>query len=796
MNRLLNDVRHARRVFARNPGFAAVVVITLTLGIGVTTAVFSIFNGVLLRPLPFPHQGELVRVYDTQPACDTCPASFPKFHDWKDRSGEIFAALGGATGGSFTLTGNGDPTRVRAALTTASLYDVLSVQPMMGRWYTAEEDQPGGPKVVVLSYDFWTRQFNADRGFLGRKLVLNGEPYEVIGVMPETFTFNRAHLYVPLRRKLDPAERGHHFLPTYARLKKGVSLERATRDMRAIGESLAKEFGHNHGVDVQSFTESVVGNVRTPLRVLMGAVSLLLLIACANVANLLLASGLARRRELAVRMALGAGPRQLARQLSTEGILLALAGGALGVLLAQWIVSAFVTLAGNQLPRVTAIEIDGRVLAFTAFVSVAVGIFCSLWPIVLLCRGDLAHAVREGDVRSGSHSGKKIGNGLVVAEVALAFGLLVSSGLLIKNLLLLRGRDAGFRTDRIVSFSMAPAGARYQADGASTNFYREFYSRLTQVHGVESAGLTSHLPMRDWGYNGEFNIEGGEPWDSKNSPLVEYRWFYGDYLKTLGVPLLKGRMLDQRDGQGTDTVLVNKAMAEKFWPNQDPIGRKFGQGEDVAQWYQVAGVVGNIRSAGLAHNSLYEFYRNIEQSPFAAMAVVIRTKGDDPRAIVPTARQILASIDPSLPITQIQTLEEVVSDSVGQPRLMSALTGLFGGLAGLLAMVGIYSIMAYNVRRQRREFGVRIALGAGRGDVSRLVVRRGLILSALGVAIGATGAWFLTGLLKTMLNDVKPTDPIVFAGMVLTVLAVGLLASYLPARSAARVDPMIVLRTE
>jgi putative ABC transport system permease protein len=302
--------------------------------------------------------------------------------------------------------------------------------------------------------------------------------------------------------------------------------------------------------------------------------------------------------------------------------------------------------------------------------------------------------------------------------------------------------------------------------------------------------------MYSWGWNGEFQIEGGVPWDAKSAPLVEYRWFYGDYLKTLGVPLLKGRLLDQRDGAKTRTVLINKAMAEKFWPDKDPIGRKFGQGNDVTQWFEVVGVLADIRTAGLARGSLYEFYRNIEQSSFGGMTVVIRTKGADPRAIVPVARQIVNAIDPALPITAVQTLEQVVADSVGQPRLMSALTALFGGLAGLLAMVGIYSVMAYNVRRQRREFGVRIALGANGADVSKLVIGRGLILTVLGVTIGAGGAWFLTRLVETMLNDVKPTDPAVFIGTAFTVLVVGLLASYLPARSAARVDPMIVLRAE
>jgi putative ABC transport system permease protein len=796
MKRLLSNLWNERRVFVRNPGFSAVVVITLMLGIGVTTAVFSIFNGVLLRPLPFPHPEELVRVYGTQPACPNCPASFPEYHDWLERN-QVFSAIGGeVVFGSVTLTGSGEPTKLALAQTTVSLKDVFQVQPILGRWYTAEEAQPGGPVGVVLSYELWNRQFNADRGILGRKLILDGYPCEVIGVMPEIFSFKKAQLFIPLRMKLDPSTRNSHFLTVYARLKKGVTLERAATEMRALGHTLAREFGTNHGIDVQLFSESIVGHMRTSLRILMAVVFLLLLIACANVANLLLASGIARQHELAVCMALGAGPRELARQLISEGILLSLAGGGLGLLLAQWIVSAFIVLTRGQMTRAAEIQIDWRVLVFTIVVSIGVGIFCSLWPAILLCRKNLVTAIHEGDARSSSHSGKKIGNSLVVAEVALAFGLLVSAGLLVKNLILLQNRDSGMRTDRVIAFDVDPSGTRYQKSDARTEFYRGLYSRLSRIDGITSVGMTSHLPMYLYGVNSEFQIEGGAPWDPKDAPLVECRWIYGDYFQTIGVPLLKGRLFDQRDGRGTQSALINKAMAEKFWPGLDPIGRKLWPSYDTSLQYEVIGVVGNIRSFGLASDMRCEVYRNIEQRLQDAMTVVMRTKNRDPRKIMPIARQVLASIDPGLPASQIQTLDEVVSASVSYPRLMSALSGLFGMLAGLLSMVGIYSVMAYNVRRQRREFGVRIALGAGRGDIRNMVVRRGLQLVLLGTIIGGFGAWFFTDLLKSMLIDVKPTDPLSFAGTVVVVILVGLLASYLPARSASRVDPMIALRIE
>jgi len=534
--------------------------------------------------------------------------------------------------------------------------------------------------------------------------------------------------------------------------------------------------------------------VRAPLHILLGAVFCVLLIACANVANLLLASGLARRRELAIRVALGAGTRDLARQLTLEGLLLSLTGGALGIVLARWILGTFVALAGTQLPRASTIAIDSRVLAFTTAVSVAVGLFCGVWPLALIKVSEPASAVREGDTRTASGAGRRAGNGLVVAEIALAFSLLVGAGLLVKNLMLLRGRDPGFRSARIVAFDVAPAGARYRANEQTLAFYRELYARLAHAGIAESVGMTSHLPMVNFGSNGEFEIDGGTPWNANDAPLVEYRWIYGDYLKTMGIRLTAGRMLDDRDRAGSTAVLVNHAMAEKFWPGKDPLGKRFGQGNDKSRWYEVVGVISDVRSLGLARDTPFEFYRTIEESLFRSMTVVIRTRGDDPMAIIPTARQIVASIDPALPLNQVQTMEHAVSESVGQPRLMSALTVVFGVLAGLLAMVGVYGVTAYNVRRQRREFGIRVALGADEARVRNLVIGRGLTLAIAGVGIGALGSWLLAGLLQTMLNDVKPTDPAVFVATGAAVLAVAVLASYLPARSAGRVDPIVVLR--
>ena len=701
MIRFVRDFRHALRACLRAPLVSTLAIIAFALGIGVTSGVFSIFYNVLLKPLPYPRADELVVVYDTQPACATCPASFPKYTDWKNRN-QVFSAMGGATTATFVLSGRGDSVQVAGLQATASLVDVLGVQPAIGRWFSAEEDRPNGAKVVVLSNLFWTRQFARAGNIVGQTISLNGVPYEVIGVMPEGFSLRNGELFVPLARALDPATRTGHFLSTYARLKTGVSVERAAREMRALGESLAREFGGNHGVDVVSYREVVVGTVRPQLRMLLGAVFAVLLIGCANVANLLLAAGLARRRELGIRLALGARTGDLARQLIAEGTILAVAGGLLGVMLAFWLVRTFVALAGNQLPRASTVAIDGRVLLFTAVITLAVGIFCGLWPLARMRTKELAASVREADTRTGSGS-SQMGNGLVVAEIAVAFALLVGGGLLIKNLALLQSRETGIQTERVIAFDLSPAGPRYATPGAVSAFYKELLARLAQTGGVQSVGTTSHLPMYRFGDNGEMQIEGKLPWDANNAPLVEYRWFGGDYFKTMGIPLLEGRMLDGRDGQGTTTVLVNRTMAEKFWPGESAIGKRFGQGTDRSQWWQVVGVVGDTRSYGLTRRSPYEFHRSLEQNGRTAQTVVLRVASDDPASIIPAAKEIVRSLDPSLPVTRVQTMEEVVGASVGQQRLISAMASLFALLAALLAMVGVFGVMTYNVRRQRRE---------------------------------------------------------------------------------------------
>ena len=798
MNRTIQDLRLAWRSLMRLRAVNAFAVVAFALGIGITTAVFSLFYGVLLKPLPFPNPEQLVMVYDTQPACSTCPASFEKHHDWKSRS-NAFAALGGSFSSFMVVTGAGEPERVQAAGATASLQEVFRLNPAIGRWFSEAEGQRGGPKVVVLTDGYWRRRFASDPQVLGRSINIDGEPYQIVGVMPPTFAHRRAEFFVPVQRQFDAKNRGNHFLATYGRMKPGVTLSQAQQEMRALGATLAREFGHNHGIDVQSYPEIVVAGVKQPLRVLMGAVSLLLLIACANVANLLLASGLARRRELAVRTALGATRWDLARQLTIESVVLAMAGGVLGVLLAQWAIRTFVRLADAVIPRTAIIQMDATVLGFAAGVALLTGIICGLWPVLRLKTRTLGQEVRQGDMRSGSVAGsRRFGNTLVVIEIALAFTLLVGAGLLVKNLLALHAREMGFQSDGLVAFDLAPSGPRYADGTAQREFFLGLAPKLATIPGVAGVGLTSHLPMQDFGWNGEVRLEGGNPWPADAAPLIERCWIGADYFKTMRIDVVKGRTFDDRDRQGLPLVAVlSERTAEKFWPGQNPIGKRFHRGNSTdSAVIEVIGVARDVRTYGLTSVSPYIMYVSIAQEPFRTMTVVLRAQGDDPTAVIPAARKIVASIDPLMPLARVQTMSEVVGRSVTQPRLLSSLSALFGGLAGVLAIVGVYGVMAYNVRRARREFGIRLALGADPARVRRLVALRGLVLGVLGVGIGVVGSLLLTRTLQAMLNDVKPTDPSVFIGTGLALIVVCVAAGFVPALQASRTDPMIVLRAE
>jgi putative ABC transport system permease protein len=800
MSRMLNDWRSAWRSLRRGRAVTAFAVLAFALGIGITTAVFTLFYSVLIKPLPYPDPDRLVLVYDVQPACKTCPASYEKYIDWTTRSSS-FAVLGGSQTVLAVVTGVGEPERVSAVRATHTLAAVFGVQPVIGRWFTDEEDRPGARKVVVLGDAYWRRAFGADPHVLGKTMTIDADVYEVIGVMSPDFQHRRAEFYMPVARAFNAGQRGSHFLAIYGRLKPGVTLEQAKQETKILGDALMKEFGHNHGIDVADYYKAIVGSVVEPLRLLLGAVGLVLLIACANVANLLLASGLARRRELAVRSALGASRWDLARQLTVESVVLAVTGGALGLLLAQWAVTTFVQLAGTTLPRASSVRIDLTTVLFAIALSLVTGVLCGLWPVIRLNSRTLGRDVREGDLRTGSAAGgRRFGNGLVVAEIALAFTLLVGAGLLIKNLLQIEHQQVGFTAERVVAFDLAPTGARYQNQDTVRAFYRDLLPKFAAVPGVVRAGLTSHLPMYQFGWNGEVTLETGNPWRPQDAPLIERSWIGGDYFKAMGIDIVRGRSFDERDRTGaTPVTIISERAANLFWPGQDPIGKRFARSATFTPKdpiTEVVGVARDVKTFGLNTTSPYLMYLPIEQESFTALTVVLRTSGADPTTVIPAARQVVAAADPLLPVARVQTMEDVVSRSVSQPRLISSLTSLFGGLAGFLAAVGVYGVMAYNVRRERRAFAIRLALGADPSSVRRLVLGRGLLLGTVGVVIGAAGALLLTRTMQALLTDVKPADPMVFGITAALLVVVALLAGYLPAFQASRTDAMMVLRTD
>jgi len=481
-------------------------------------------------------------------------------------------------------------------------------------------------------------------------------------------------------------------------------------------------------------------------------------------------------------------------------VVLALAGGVLGLAFAAWSIRTFVHLADTALPRATSVQLDGTVLLFALAVSLLTGVVCALWPVFRLATRTLSSEVRAGDLRAGNLAGsRRFGDGLVVAEIAMAFSLLVGAGLLVKNLMHLESKDTGFVADRVIAFDVAPTGVHYQDGEKQKQFYRDLLPQLARAPGVRSVGLTSHLPMYAFGWNGEVTLEGGNPWAPNQAPLIEDRWIGGDYFKSMGIAIVRGRQFDAHDRGGSVPVtILTERSAEKFWPGQNPIGRHLWRGSPspTNTKYEVVGVSHDVLSYGLAARTPYEMYVPIEQESFGAMTVVLRTDAEDPTVVMPAARRAVAAADPLLPVSKVQTLRSVVSESVNQPRLLSSLAGLFGALAGVLAAVGVYGVMAYNVRRTRRDFGIRLALGADPRRVRRLVVLRGLRLGALGVVLGAGGAMLLARTMQAMLSDVKPTDPAVFALTGATLLLVALIACYVPALQASRTDPMVVLRQE
>ncbi|HEU4952975.1 MAG TPA: ABC transporter permease [Gemmatimonadales bacterium] len=814
MDTFLQDLRYSFRRLAKSPAFTGIVVLTLALGIGANTAIFSAVNAVLLQPLPYRDSRQLVTIEHNYPSLDLeAPVSVPGFIDYK-RKARSFTSMAVQTGWQANLTGIDEPVRLQGQRVTGEFFTTLQVPALLGRTLQPGEDSAGHDRVAVLSYDAWRRIFGGAPDIVGRSLSLNGESYEVVGVMPSGFRdfFNRnAEVWAPLVFDLDQMtddNRTTEFLNLIARMRPGVPLEQAAGEMRTIAEQLKRDYPDNYPDDwsllVTPLSIQATGNVRPALLVLLGAVGFVLLIACANVANLLLARAATRSKEIAVRTALGATRERLLQQLMTESVLVSLAGGAVGLLLAYAGVRALVAADIRNIPRADEIGIDGTVMLFTLVVSILAGVLFGLAPAMHTATPDLHGALKEGGrgttADRGSHALRR---SLVVTEVALALTLLTGAGLLLKSFARLQQVDPGFDPANLLTFNVALPQIRYPSDTSQTAFFDQVIPAIARVPGVIAAGGTSVLPFGGSWSTGSFDIEGYQPPENQPGPWGDIRIVSPSFFETLRVPLLRGRYLTDEDRATTrDVAVIDQEFVRRYWPNENPIGKRFTFGPpdgvtDTTQneWIEVVGVVGHTAHEGLDAEPRIQLYLSYRQTAIPSMQIAVRTRGN-PDRYVNLVRDAVRSVDPDQPISNAAQMEELLSRSVGQRRLSMMLLSLFSGIALVLASIGIYGVMSYSVTQRARELGVRIALGADRTDVLRLVLRQGMGLAVLGIGIGLAAALALTRLIESQLYGVTATDPATFA-MVAAVLAMtALLANLIPAIRATRLDPAVVLREE
>jgi putative ABC transport system permease protein len=798
---MLKDIRFAIRGLIKRPGFTVVAVLTLALGIGANTAIFSVINGVLLRPLPFAEADKLVRVYEKRLKLgrQRNVASAPDFIDWRNQN-RVFEDIAAYAPWSTNLTGGDEPMRLSGTVTSASLFSVLGVRPQLGRTFLAEEDQPNGNRVVMLSHGLWQRRFGSDPGVVGRSIVLNGASFTVVGVMPSGFEFpsKETELWAPLG--LDPSNqegRGSHYLDVVARLKPGVTLQQAQSNMDAIAGELEKQYQVNtgHGVNIFPLYEEIVGSVRTALLVLLGAVGLVLLIACANVANLLLVRTVSRQKEIAIRTTLGASRRRIIQQLLTESILLGLLGGALGLLLAVWGTDLLINISPSNMPRISEITIDYRVLGFTFAISLLTGVIFGLLPALQALRFNINESLKsEGRGVVGSSGRNRARSVLIVTEIALALVLLVGAGLLIKSFKRLGEVDPGFKPDNVMTMQLSLPRAKYGKPEQQSAFIQQVLERVEAVPGVGSASVVAAPPFGGFTASRYFQIEGRPPRPAGEGFNAGYNSASPNYFQTLGIPLRRGRDFTGQDVMGTpEVVIINEAMARRFWPDEDAIGGRLRIGEDA--WRTVVGVVGDVRHTGLDEEPKPEMFYPYLQSPLSFMTLMVRSTTDEQSLRASIQREIRA-VDPDLPVYGIKSMEQLISESVSPRRLNMILLTTFAIVALVLAALGIYGVMAYSVSQRTHEIGIRMALGAQRGDVLKMIVGQGMILTLTGIGIGLAASFGLTRLMASLLYGVTATDPLTFIVVALVLGTVALMASFIPARRATRVDPMEALRYE
>jgi putative ABC transport system permease protein len=811
---LAQDIRYALRSLRRSPGFTSVAVLTLALGIGANTAIFSMVYGVILRPLPFKDAGRLYTLWERNQQMgyeQNAPAA-GNFRDWRDRNSafEHIAAFDASR--TFNLSGSSEPERVDGAAVSPALFDLLRVAPVIGRTFSSQEDQLGQDHVVLLGYGLWQRRFNSDPSIVGKLITVDGTNSTVIGVMPpgfqfpgdtgtisNVFTAPLAQLWVPLA--LTPqawSARSAHFLQVIGRLKPEVPVGQAQAEMDSIEQQLVKEYPQAYiGSDVKlvRLDAQVVGSFRAVLLVLLGAVAFVLLIGCTNVANLLLARATSRRREVAIRAALGASRPRLLRQLVTESLVLATVGGALGALTATVGISLLKLILPDDFPRTSDIHLDIAALIFTALASVITGLIFGLAPAFQGSRTDVTESLKEGGRGSDGAVRNRLRSVLVVSEVALALILLIGTGLMLRSFVRLQQLDPGFKPDHLLTMEISLPDARYP-DPKKAAFFNEILERIRALPEVQSAGAIGHLPLGGQIESYDMAVPGGAELPNEHANPSCHVVMPG-YFEALKIPLVEGRYFDERDGaESPHSFIINEIVARNLFPNEDPIGKRLQMGFNGFSG-EVVGVVRNTRHLSLDAAPDEEVYTSYLQAPFwNAMTLTVRTAGSDPLGTARPVQELIRAIDKDQPVSKIRSMDDVMGASVAGPRFRTLLLGMFGLSALSLGAIGIYGVMSYSVSQRTREIGIRIALGAGRPQVTHMVLRQGLVLTLIGLGIGLVGAISLTHLLSTMLYDVRPTDPLTFVGITLVLTVVSLLANYLPARRATRIDPIVALRCE
>jgi putative ABC transport system permease protein len=798
------DLRYGARMFLKQPGFTSIAVLTLALGIGANTAIFSVVNAVLLRPLPYVEPESLVWLWDTLPQLPTAPTSLPEFLDWKVQN-QSFEHLAAFQSGSMFLD-TGDGTRdTPVGFVTPETFALFRVNPILGRTFTDEETLPGRFRVAVLGQAMWQSRFGSDPNVLGRTIELSGAPYEIIGVIPEGFSFpDRAELWRPLRIDPNQLDRGPHYLRVVGRLKPGVTLAQAQAEMSPLAARLSEqhpEKNAGHGVKLDLLRDVVVGDIGPALFILLGAVGFVLLIACANVANLLLARVGVRQKEIAVRTALGASRLRIMRQLFTESIMLAVGGGAAGLLIAIWGVKWLVSMGPNTIPRVHEVAVDPRVVGFTLLISAATSLLFGLAPALQASRSDLTDALKEGGRSSAGRARNRLRSVLVISEVALSLVLLIGAGLMIRSFAKLNQIDPGFNPAEVLTVGVTLLPNKYPEEERVASFYSQLLEQAAATPGVVSVGAISELPFSGSNTNDSFTIEGRPPVAKQEEPGTEYRVVTPRYFEAMGIPLLAGRDFAETDTkQAPNVVVINEAFANRHFAGESPLGHRIrlqGQERDPLL---IVGVVGDVRDQRLDEQPIPEAFVPFLQDPLfntykRSMTIVARTKAD-PGGVVGSLRAGLTSLDKSLPVYDLKPMTEYLRDSLARRRFNLILLIAFAGVALVLAAIGIYGVISYGVTQRTHEIGIRMALGAGKGDVLRLVVRQGMRMALVGVSIGLLASLALTRLMESLLFGISVTDPLTFTVLALLLTSVALLACFVPARRATKVDPLVALRSE